>query len=182
MVLYTANILLPPHSVNISEIRCKYISDAEISDAGISDADDNDAGTTDANDSDAGDSTGDKDQLGSGDVDGDDTTVCGTDGKTYPSVCHLLQNTVNEHVLHAGRCNASQCSGGPVRLITIHGITNHSFVPRLLRNSKLQCSLPLNQMILVSNNCSLGEACISLSNFGKSNLILSMLQDTLCTL
>lgn len=135
---------ITPHSVNISEITCNYISDAEISDAGISDADDNDAGTTDANDSDAGDSTGDKDQLGSGDVDADDTTVCGTDGKTYPSVCHLLQNTVNEHVLHAGRCNASQCSGGRVSLITIHGITNHSFLPRLLRNSKLQCNPTLD--------------------------------------
>ena len=71
--------------------------------------------TRPAPDEDEEDSTGGQDELGSGDVDAGDTTVCGTDNRTYPSVCHLLQNTVNEHVLHAGSCGARQCRGGPVR-------------------------------------------------------------------
>ena len=62
------------------------------------------------------DDTQTNNQLGSEDVDADDTTVFGTDGRTYLSICylHLLQITINEQVLHAGQCNASQSSGGPV--------------------------------------------------------------------
>ena len=87
-------------AVKVPELSCNY-------------RDDN--ASRDASDSDDEDQTGNPDELGSGDVDASDTTVCGTDGRTYPSVCHLLQNTINEHVLHAGRCNANQCRGGPVR-------------------------------------------------------------------
>lgn len=57
--------------------------------------------------------------LGDGDTDPDDTSICATNGKTYSGICHLLQNTANVHVFHAGRCNASQCKGGPVSFIVI---------------------------------------------------------------
>ena len=59
---------------------------------------------------------GDIDDIGDGDIDPNDTSVCATDGNTYRSVCHLLQNTVNVQVLHAGRCNDTKCRGGPVSL------------------------------------------------------------------
>lgn len=58
----------------------------------------------------------DGDGIGDGDVDPADTSVCGTDGNTYSSTCHMLQSGGDVQVLHAGRCNATQCAGGPVRL------------------------------------------------------------------
>ena len=56
-------------------------------------------------------------ELGTGDVDPEDTRVCGTDGNTYSSICQLLQETVNVNVHYAGRCNSSHCRGGPVSSI-----------------------------------------------------------------
>lgn len=67
-------------------------------------------------------SDSDGDGLGDGDPDPDDTSVCATNGKTYSAICHLLQNTANVNVLHAGRCNASQCKGGPVSFIILTSI------------------------------------------------------------
>ena len=66
------------------------------------------------NDDDDTDSDTDGDGIGNGDVDPDDTSVCGDDGNTYASTCHLLQNTVNVTIVHAGKCNAPSCKGGPV--------------------------------------------------------------------
>ena len=52
---------------------------------------------------------GNDSELGTGDVDPEDTRVCGTDGNTYSSICQLLQETVNVNVHYAGRCNSSHC-------------------------------------------------------------------------
>lgn len=41
-------------------------------------------------------------------------TVCGTNGVTYLSLCHLLQDTGKEAVAYAGRCGQEECQGGPV--------------------------------------------------------------------
>ena len=41
--------------------------------------------------------------------------VCGSNGQSYNSTCHLLQYTAGVQVAHAGRCNDTRCSGGMVR-------------------------------------------------------------------
>jgi len=46
--------------------------------------------------------------------DDDDTTVCGTNGRNYRSLCLLLQDTGNVQVAYAGRCNRTECTGGMV--------------------------------------------------------------------
>jgi hypothetical protein len=40
--------------------------------------------------------------------------ICGTNGVTYPSLCHLIQDTANEGVAYAGACDSDECSGGSV--------------------------------------------------------------------
>ena len=52
------------------------------------------------------------------------TAVCGTNGITYPSLCHLLQDTGNEAVAYAGGCNREDCQGGPVSIMSI---SNHEW-------------------------------------------------------
>ena len=69
---------------------------------------------TATSDDDDDDSDTDGDGIGNGDVDPDDTSICGTDGNSYPSTCHMLQTSNDVQVLHAGRCNASRCKGGQV--------------------------------------------------------------------
>ncbi len=58
---------------------------------------------------------------GSGDLtpiiaadDADSTLVCGTDGQTYDSICHLIQTSINVQVLFAGDCNDTECDQGEV--------------------------------------------------------------------
>ncbi len=41
-------------------------------------------------------------------------TLCATNGVTYPSLCHLIQDTGNEGVAYAGACGSEKCSGGSV--------------------------------------------------------------------
>lgn len=41
-------------------------------------------------------------------------TLCGTNGVTYPSLCHLIQDTGNEGVAYAGACNSDKCNSGNV--------------------------------------------------------------------
>ena len=41
----------------------------------------------------------------------EDTSVCGTNGQTYPSLCRLLQDTGNEGVAYAGECDREECDG-----------------------------------------------------------------------
>ena len=53
-------------------------------------------------------------QLGSGDIDPSDTALCGSDGKSYPAICHVIPQHVSVHVLHAGQCNNRNCRGGEV--------------------------------------------------------------------
>ena len=50
------------------------------------------------------------------DSQGDDDTssVCATNGVTYPSLCRLIQDTGNEAVAYAGECDREECQGGPV--------------------------------------------------------------------
>ena len=43
-----------------------------------------------------------------------DSSVCATNGVTYPSLCRLLQDTGNEAVAYAGECDRDECAGGPV--------------------------------------------------------------------
>ena len=87
------------HSVNITSLECENNTAVIDSDSNSLEGDNDDI-----------------DDIGDGDIDPNDTSVCATDGNTYRSVCHLLQNTVNVQVLHAGRCNDTKCRGGPVSL------------------------------------------------------------------
>ncbi len=43
------------------------------------------------------------------------SVICGSDGETYRSLCHLLQTTNNVRVAHAGSCTSAECQGGEVR-------------------------------------------------------------------
>ncbi len=40
--------------------------------------------------------------------------ICGSDGQTYQSLCHLIQATSNVVVLHDGPCNNPECQNGKV--------------------------------------------------------------------
>lgn len=43
-----------------------------------------------------------------------DETVCASNGQSYASVCHMLQDTSMVQVEHAGRCDNPECDTGPV--------------------------------------------------------------------
>ena len=101
-------------SVNITSLECENNTAVIESDSNSSEGDNDDIGDI-----------GDIDDIGDGDIDPNDTSVCATDGNTYRSVCHLLQNTVNVQVLHAGRCNDTKCRGGPVSLATTQSSFNY---------------------------------------------------------
>ena len=45
-------------------------------------------------------------------VDGEE--VCGSDGKTYSSVCRLVLETDNVYPIYDGHCNRTECQNGPV--------------------------------------------------------------------
>lgn len=72
-------------------------------------------------------------------------SLCATNGITYPSLCHLIQDTGNEGVAYAGACNSSQCNSGNVRrVIAITLLSNFGknklslmccFLPKLGRGS-----------------------------------------------
>ena len=47
-------------------------------------------------------------------ITGSISAVCGDGGKTYASICHLLQTSAGVQVEHSGRCDRSECSGGQV--------------------------------------------------------------------
>ena len=52
---------------------------------------------------------------GDGDDDDDDNFICGSNARSYRSVCHLLQDTgFTSQVRHSGRCDANMCRGGMV--------------------------------------------------------------------
>lgn len=40
--------------------------------------------------------------------------VCGDDGRTYSSLCHLLQTSSGVSVAHPGPCDDPECQGGEV--------------------------------------------------------------------
>ena len=42
--------------------------------------------------------------------------VCGSDHRTYSSVCSMLQNSGETRIAYAGRCNRTECSEGQVRI------------------------------------------------------------------
>jgi len=44
--------------------------------------------------------------------------VCGKNGRTYPSVCHLLQQS-NSQVRFSGPCNRTDCPDQPVSVLTM---------------------------------------------------------------
>ena len=44
--------------------------------------------------------------------------LCGTNGVTYSSLCHLLQDTGNEGVAYVGACGSEECNGGQVSTIS----------------------------------------------------------------
>ena len=46
--------------------------------------------------------------------DPESTSVCGSDGVTYQSLCHLLQTSTNVRVLYAGPCDTPDCQTGEV--------------------------------------------------------------------
>jgi reversion-inducing cysteine-rich kazal motif protein len=58
-------------------------------------------------------------ELSDGDIEPNDTSVCASNNKTYSSICHLLQNTFQQQVKHAGRCNSIRCRGGRVSYTNI---------------------------------------------------------------
>ena len=86
----------------------------------------NETTTMTRSDDDDNDSDSDGDGIGNGDVDPDDTSICGTDGNTYPSICRMLQSTVNVTTLHAGHCNALRCKGGRVSNVLLTSL--HSWI------------------------------------------------------
>lgn len=56
---------------------------------------------------------------GDGDIisiedDEESTAVCGADGQTYASVCHLLQTSPYVRILHAGACDVGECQARKV--------------------------------------------------------------------
>lgn len=53
-------------------------------------------------------------QIGSGDIDPDNTAVCGSDGNSYLAICHIIPNYPRVYVIHAGQCNDNNCRGGSV--------------------------------------------------------------------
>lgn len=53
--------------------------------------------------------------------------VCGTDNQTYKSLCHLLQTSVNVHILHAGACNTGECRAMKVQQFSIFCYTIVNF-------------------------------------------------------
>lgn len=40
--------------------------------------------------------------------------VCGSNGRTFSSVCSLIQNSAQVDIAYAGSCNRTACSGGEV--------------------------------------------------------------------
>ena len=45
----------------------------------------------------------------------EDGYVCSTNGRSYRSICRMLQDTAfTTQVAHLGRCNARACRDGPV--------------------------------------------------------------------
>jgi len=42
--------------------------------------------------------------------------VCGSDGRTYKSVCRMILETDGVNVMHGGPCNATECQDGQVSL------------------------------------------------------------------
>ena len=48
------------------------------------------------------------------DDDSASTALCATNGVTYQSLCHFIQDTANEEVAYVGTCDSQQCSGGSV--------------------------------------------------------------------
>ena len=50
----------------------------------------------------------------------DSQFLCSTNGRSYRSICHMLQDTAfTTQVAHLGRCNAQMCSSGPVSHNTV---------------------------------------------------------------
>ena len=43
--------------------------------------------------------------------------MCGSDGNTYSSTCHLLQQAAGVNISYGERCNDVKCSGGQVILL-----------------------------------------------------------------
>ena len=61
------------------------------------------------------------------------TMLCGTNGVTYPSLCHLLQDTRNEGVAYVGSCGSEECSGGNVSsatcILSVVGPIESTYIP-----------------------------------------------------
>ena len=36
--------------------------------------------------------------------------MCGSDNNTYPSICNLLQTTVDVQIAHSGACESEECT------------------------------------------------------------------------
>ncbi len=53
-------------------------------------------------------------EVGTGNVDATDTSICGSNGVSYPAICHVIPNYASVSVLHAGRCDDYNCRGGAV--------------------------------------------------------------------
>ena len=44
----------------------------------------------------------------------DSDQVCGSDGRTYDSVCRMILETDGVKVKHGGPCSSAECQGGQV--------------------------------------------------------------------
>lgn len=52
-------------------------------------------------------------------TDSEDTTLCGSNGEAYSSLCELLQDTGNEGVAYSGDCDREDCDGGEVSCMVL---------------------------------------------------------------
>lgn len=61
------------------------------------------------------------------------TDICGSDGRTYQSLCHLIQTSNNVRVLYAGPCNTSECQTGQV---SMYSLSDYQNLPTPLHNGQ----------------------------------------------
>lgn len=62
--------------------------------------------------------------------------VCGSDGKTYSSVCRMLIESDGVYPMHDGPCNRTECQDAPV--------SNHQMILTIVAGHCSHCNLLLS--------------------------------------